>query len=403
MTGPTGTTRADASARPHPAERFGERIGRARSARPPKRGSTPCSSGSGPDLEYLTGYRAMPLERLTMLVVPAAGPVDPGRPAARGDTGPRLPGGGGGFVEVAAWEETDDAIALVAATSWPRPLGRSGRVDRPARASATACGRCTSCACSTGPVGAPRERRGRSSRELRMIKDADEIELLRLAAEAADRVVAQIAAGPLVGRTEADVAREVRERLAGRGPRPRRVLDRRLRPEQRVAPPRGLGPGDPGRRADRPRHRRGARRLRQRHHPDDLGHRRRPRARARRGVPPPVRRPAGGPGPGDRGGPPGIACEAIDATARRVIDAEGYGEQFIHRTGHGIGLEGHEEPYLVAGNREPLRPGWRSASSPGSTSRAATGRASRTSWCAVPTGPIVLNRAPLDLLVVDGV
>ena len=52
---------------------------------------------------------------------------------------------------------------------------------------------------------------------------------------------------------------------------------------------------------------------------------------------------------------PGLACEAIDATARSIIDAEGYGEQFIHRTGHGIGLEGHEEPYLVAGNPEPLR------------------------------------------------
>ncbi len=54
-------------------------------------------------------------------------------------------------------------------------------------------------------------------RELRMIKDPDEITLLRLAAQAADRVVAQIAAGRLVGRTEADVAREVRERLIAEG------------------------------------------------------------------------------------------------------------------------------------------------------------------------------------------
>ena len=52
---------------------------------------------------------------------------------------------------------------------------------------------------------------------LRMVKDADEIALLRLAAHAADRVVAQIAAGRLVGRTEADVAREVRERLVAEG------------------------------------------------------------------------------------------------------------------------------------------------------------------------------------------
>src|SRR4029079_6745855 len=55
-------------------------------------------------------------------------------------------------------------------------------------------------------------------RTLRMTKDADEVALLRLAAEAADRVVDQIAAGRLVGRTEADVAREVRDRLIAQGP-----------------------------------------------------------------------------------------------------------------------------------------------------------------------------------------
>ncbi len=62
---------------------------------------------------------------------------------------------------------------------------------------------------------------------------------------------------------------------------------------------------------------------------------------------------------------PGVACERIDATAREIIAAEGYGEQFIHRTGHGIGLEGHEEPYLVAGNGESLRPGMAFSVEPG--------------------------------------
>jgi Xaa-Pro aminopeptidase len=52
-----------------------------------------------------------------------------------------------------------------------------------------------------------------------------------------------------------------------------------------------------------------------------------------------------------------VPAEAVDAVARSVITDAGYGEQFIHRTGHGIGLELHEEPYLVAGNDEPLQPG----------------------------------------------
>jgi Xaa-Pro dipeptidase len=54
---------------------------------------------------------------------------------------------------------------------------------------------------------------------------------------------------------------------------------------------------------------------------------------------------------------PGASGESIDAAARAVIEAGGYGPQFLHRTGHGLGLEGHEPPYIVAGSREPLVPG----------------------------------------------
>ena len=62
---------------------------------------------------------------------------------------------------------------------------------------------------------------------------------------------------------------------------------------------------------------------------------------------------------------PGIACQELDATARSIIDAAGYGPQFFHRLGHGIGLEAHEDPYLVAGNAEPLRPGYAFSVEPG--------------------------------------
>ena len=87
-----------------------------------------------------------------------------------------------------------------------------------------------------------------------------------------------------------------------------------------------------------------------------------------------------------------MPAEAIDATARRIIDAEGYGEQFIHRTGHGIGLEGHEEPYLVAGNAEPLRPGMAFSIEPGIYFDGRYGARLEDIVVCGTDGPIVLNR-----------
>lgn len=54
---------------------------------------------------------------------------------------------------------------------------------------------------------------------------------------------------------------------------------------------------------------------------------------------------------------PGVACQDIDRAAREVITAAGYGEQFIHRTGHGIGTTTHEPPYMIEGETQPLVPG----------------------------------------------
>ena len=54
---------------------------------------------------------------------------------------------------------------------------------------------------------------------------------------------------------------------------------------------------------------------------------------------------------------PGVTAESVDAAAREVIEAAGYGEQFVHRTGHGVGLDVHEEPYVVEGNDRELEPG----------------------------------------------
>lgn len=62
---------------------------------------------------------------------------------------------------------------------------------------------------------------------------------------------------------------------------------------------------------------------------------------------------------------PGVACEVIDRAARDLINGEGYGEAFIHRVGHGLGLDIHEEPYLVNGNAEPLAAGMVFSDEPG--------------------------------------
>ena len=76
----------------------------------------------------------------------------------------------------------------------------------------------------------------------------------------------------------------------------------------------------------------------------------------------------------------GTPCEAVDAAARRVIAGAGLGDRFVHRTGHGIGMEAHEDPYLVAGNVGRARARvTRSASSPASTCPVASACASRTS------------------------
>ncbi len=62
---------------------------------------------------------------------------------------------------------------------------------------------------------------------------------------------------------------------------------------------------------------------------------------------------------------PGVPAQDIDRTARRIITDAGYGEWFIHRTGHGIGLESHEDPYIVEGNDTELEPGMAFSVEPG--------------------------------------
>ena len=68
---------------------------------------------------------------------------------------------------------------------------------------------------------------------------------------------------------------------------------------------------------------------------------------------------------GRAAGKPGVPCADVDKAARGVIEKAGYGAYFTHRTGHGIGMEGHEEPYMRGDNMQLLEPGMAFTVEPG--------------------------------------
>ena len=97
----------------------------------------------------------------------------------------------------------------------------------------------------------------------------------------------------------------------------------------------------------------------------------------------------------------GTSCEEVDAVARRAIAAAGYGDRFIHRTGHGIGVEEHEDPYIVAGNATPLAAGHAFSIEPGIYTPGRWGLRLEDIVVATEAGPDPLNRVDHTLVVVD--
>jgi Xaa-Pro aminopeptidase len=95
---------------------------------------------------------------------------------------------------------------------------------------------------------------------------------------------------------------------------------------------------------------------------------------------------------------PGVTAERIDAVARDHLTAAGYGDAFLHRTGHGIGLEGHEDPYIVAGNSIPLSAGMVFSIEPGVYLSGRHGARIEDIVACTETGVRLLNTTTTDLV-----
>jgi Xaa-Pro aminopeptidase len=371
--------------------RYAERIERA-AERLRASSAAALLAGPGADLEWLIGYDAPALERMTMLALPAEGEPTLVVPRLELGIARRAPAVQAGTVRAVAWAETEDPLRHLAAAlgSTTGELLISDRLWASFVLRIQAAFPGTSLGLASTVLA-----------EMRMIKDAEEIELLRRAAHAADRVVAGIAAGRLVGRSESDVAREVRERLVDEGHELASFWtvaagensaaphhsdsDRRIRAGEPVVLDIGGRLGGYCSDITRTLWVRGE----DGSGPDDEfvrihGVVERANQAGREAV------------------HAGVACAEVDRAAREVISAEGYGDHFLHRTGHGIGLEVHEDPYIVAGNEEPLAAGQVFSVEPGIYLEGRYGARIEDIVVCGPRGADVLNEAPRSLLVVGG-
>jgi Xaa-Pro dipeptidase len=96
----------------------------------------------------------------------------------------------------------------------------------------------------------------------------------------------------------------------------------------------------------------------------------------------------------------GVAGEDVDRTARKVIEDAGYGKYFTHRLGHGLGMDGHEQPYLVRGNKTPLAAGNVETVEPGIYIPERFGVRIEDDYAVLATGPKSLSVRPGELAVV---
>jgi Xaa-Pro aminopeptidase len=311
----------------------------------------------GADLPWLTGYRAMPLERLTMLVVPSSGDPVLVVPALEA---PRVAAADALF-SLVPWSDTQDPIDLVLPLI---PAGTGGAAPRLAisdRAWTT-----TVLSLQRRLPGAGWMEASTVTAPIRAVKDAAELDALRMAGAAADRVAAVLQAGEigLVGRTEAEVSAGIAARLVEEG-------------HQHVNfAIVGSGPN-----AASPHHEPGGRVIGRDETvvcdfggtyslDGDVGYcsditRTVVTGRASRDIEECYRVLHFAQQSAVAAARSGVSAEHVDSVARAIIADAGFAELFVHRTGHGIGIEEHEDPYLVAGNTEMLRPGHAFSVEPG--------------------------------------
>ncbi|MEQ3549205.1 Xaa-Pro peptidase family protein [Pseudonocardia nematodicida] len=341
----------------------------------------------GTDLRYLTGFTGSSHERLTCLVVPAAGHRAPPAlvtPAleAPGFTGVPLDALG---VELVTWTDGEDPYLLVS--------DLAGGPTRIAVDDDMAARHVLGLRAAFPDV--PQTLGGAVLRELRMRKDTGEIDRLRAAGAAIDRVHARMGEFLRPGRTEAEAGADITAAIlaeghteaafviVGSGPNGasphHSVSDRVIEPGDVVVVDIG-GPMPGGYNSDCTR----------------------------------TYAVGGEPGPEvketyaalqeaqDRAVAavrPGATAAEIDRTARAHIAAAGHGEHFIHRTGHGIGLDVHEEPYIVDGNDLVLEPGMAFSVEPGIYQAGRWGARIEDIVVVTDDGVERLNTNPRDLVV----
>jgi D-alanyl-D-alanine dipeptidase len=338
----------------------------------------------GADLKYLLGSRAQTFERLTALVLPATG--DPSVVVPRLELGALQESAAGELgMAVTDWVDGDDPYRLVAAA-----LG--GGLAATAVTDSMPAGHLLPLADVLGvlPVLATGVLAG-----LRAIKDAAEIDALRKAGAAIDRVHTRVPEFLAPGRTEADVAADIAEAIVaeghsqvafvivGSGPNGaaphHECSDRQLCAGEVVVVDIG-GAYEPGYHSD------STRTYCLGEPPAEVAHHYAVLARAQRAAVDAIR--------------PGVTAAQVDAAARDVLKQASLGEYFMHRTGHGIGLSVHEEPYIVAGNDLPLAAGMAFSVEPGIYFPGRWGARIEDIVVVTDDGAMAVNNSPHELIVV---
>ncbi|MCC6315930.1 MAG: aminopeptidase P family protein [Thermomicrobiales bacterium] len=337
-------------------------------------------AGPAADLRYLTGLVGHPSERMSVLLVPrGGGPIY----LAPGLEAPQL-ANRRDLLDVVTWEETQDPATIAADL-----LGG----DSPTVAVDDTLWSVFLLRLQEALPGAAWSEAGALLRPLRMIKDGREIELMREAARRTDDAWLEFISAPIAGLTELQALRRLLDLTYARGLGPNfgscgsgpnsasphhSGNDRVIQPGDAVVfdwggtlegynsdITRTVFVGEP---------------------PDDFRRAYAAVLAANEAALQVIR--------------PGVPCEALDLTARAVLEDAGYGEYILHRVGHGLGLSIHEEPYLVLGNTLPLAEGMIFSDEPGIYIPGRWGIRIEDAVLCTDTGAERLNEAPRELTVV---